>query len=83
MRHTRQEDIENIKFMHGRLKSITELREKNPGSFYFKGKNIIHFHEDNGIYFCDIGGERLEVLESNANMIENMVRKNIDSLKKQ
>ena len=30
------------------------LVERTPGSFYFKGKAYLHFHEDSAGYFVDV-----------------------------
>ena len=36
------------------VRKLPQLREKSPGSFYFKAKGYLHFHEDPAGIFADV-----------------------------
>jgi hypothetical protein len=36
------------------VRKLPQLREKSPGSFYFKSKGYLHFHEDPAGIFADV-----------------------------
>jgi hypothetical protein len=36
------------------IRKRPELRERTPGSFYFKSKGYLHFHEDPAGIFADV-----------------------------
>jgi hypothetical protein len=36
------------------IRKRSELRERTPGSFYFKSKGYLHFHEDPAGIFADV-----------------------------
>jgi hypothetical protein len=38
----------------GEVRKLPQLREKSPGSFYFKSKGYLHFHEDPAGIFADV-----------------------------
>ncbi|WP_156778541.1 hypothetical protein [Thermoplasma acidophilum] len=47
------------------LRMIGGIREKTPGHFYYKRKNIIHFHVDGSSVFADVGNDRILVNKEN------------------
>lgn len=44
----------------GEVRKLPQLREKSPGSFYFKSKGYLHFHEDPAGIFADV---KLDLVE--------------------
>ena len=64
MKHTTSDDLKHVYQLLTRVRKIQGIVEKQPGHFYYKGKNVLHFHEDHGSLFADIGEERIKVDES-------------------
>lgn len=64
MRHAKPEDLASIEPLLTQIRSVNNLKEKQPGHFYFKGINIVHFHLDNSRIFVDIGDSRTELVSS-------------------
>lgn len=57
MRHARDQDLDQIEPLLVRLRALTPpLKERKRGSFYFKSKSFVHFHEDPKGMFADIRG---------------------------
>lgn len=54
MRHARDEDLDRIEPLLGRLRALGALRERKRGCFYFKSKGFVHFHEDPKGMFADL-----------------------------
>ena len=54
MRHARPEDLEAIEPLLGQLRSLDELVERTPGSFYRRSKGFLHFHVDGNDLWCDV-----------------------------
>jgi hypothetical protein len=78
MRHAGLEDLKPIESLLMEIRKVKELKERTPGHFYYKGKNIIHFHVDNGDIYADIGDLRLKVdytqdSEFSNNILANML----------
>lgn len=61
MRHARSDELDSIHVLIGELRNIDGIREKHAGHFYFKGKNVIHFHYDLGTIYADIGDSRIKI----------------------
>lgn len=61
MRHARIGDLTQITQLLEEIRNIEMLKEKQPTHFYFKGKNVIHFHIDDNEIFADIGNMRFKV----------------------
>lgn len=76
MKHARPEDLSGIEPLLTQIRSVNNLKEKQPGHFYFKGTNIVHFHTDNSRIFIDIGGSRTGLSPSiNPTEIDDIMRK--------
>ena len=73
MRHAKPEDIVSVSGLLGRVRIIEGIREKTPAHFYFRGTNVLHFHVDDGIIYCDIGTKRLKVGPESFDMIISSV----------
>jgi hypothetical protein len=54
LRHARDEDLDRIEPLLGRLRALGALRERKRGCFYFKSKGFVHFHEDPKGMFADL-----------------------------
>jgi hypothetical protein len=53
MRHVTPDDIARLEPLLRELRTIPQLRERKPGSFTFRSKGIIHFHEHFGDLLAD------------------------------
>ena len=54
MRHARAEALSQLEPLLTELRARDLLKERTPGSFYFKSKGFLHFHEDPAGLFADI-----------------------------
>jgi hypothetical protein len=54
VRHARDEDLDRIEPLLGRLRQLGALKERKRGCFYFKSKGFVHFHEDPKGMFADL-----------------------------
>lgn len=61
VRHARIEELSQISELIQEIRNMENIREKQPSHFYYKGKNIIHFHTDNREIFADIGSKRIKI----------------------
>ena len=61
VRHAKIGDLTQINQLLQEIRNIKMLREKQPTHFYYKGKNVIHFHIDNNEIFADIGNMRFKI----------------------
>ncbi len=61
VRHARIEELSQISELIQEIRNMENIREKQPSHFYYKGKNIIHFHMDNSDIFADIGNKRIKI----------------------
>ncbi len=57
MKHAGPETLAKIKPLLARLRGMPELKEKTPGTFYFKSRAFLHFHEDPAGLYADIRAE--------------------------
>ena len=59
MRHARPDDLALVAPLLEKLRAIDGLKERTPGSFYFKSKGFLHFHEHEGEILADVkeGGD--------------------------
>jgi hypothetical protein len=71
MRHARDEDLDRLEDVLAALRALPALKEKKRGVFYFRSRAFLHFHEDPGGLFADIGGgpfggpfERVDVTDA-------------------
>jgi hypothetical protein len=54
MRHaTSPDDIARLEPLLVLLRTIPQLRERKAGSFTFRSRGLIHFHEHHGEFFAD------------------------------
>lgn len=63
MKHAKLEDLVTIGNILEQIRSIEGLTEKTPGHFYFRGRNVLHFHTDSGEIYADICDERLRITD--------------------
>ncbi|EQB71773.1 MAG: hypothetical protein AMDU1_APLC00019G0003 [Thermoplasmatales archaeon A-plasma] len=63
MKHATSDDLKSVDQLLEKVRKIHGIAEKQPGHFYYKGKNVLHFHEENGSLFADIGDDRMKVSE--------------------
>ena len=76
MKHAKPEDLADIEPLLIKIRSVDKLKEKQPGHFYFKGINIVHFHVYNSRIFVDIGDSRIELGSSHdPNETDDVLRK--------
>ncbi len=44
MGHAKPSDLEDVQILLSQLRTLTHLKEKSTGCFYFKSKGVLHFH---------------------------------------
>lgn len=76
MKHSGHDDLLRIPKLMGILKSL-DFKERKEGHFYFRGKNIIHFHSDCERLFADIGEERVECFDGNEEVNTERIIKSV------
>lgn len=54
MKHASQKTLESLDNVLRQLRAHRALVERTPGSFYFKSKAFLHFHEDPTGLFADV-----------------------------
>ena len=54
MKHASQKTLESLDNVLRQLRAHRALVERTPGSFYFKSKAFLHFHEDPMGLFADV-----------------------------
>jgi hypothetical protein len=54
MRHARGADLDRLEPLLAQLRTLSGLIEKKRGSFYWKSRAFLHFHEDPKGLFADI-----------------------------
>jgi hypothetical protein len=54
MKHAGPATLKLLDDLLGEIRKHPELRERTPGSFYFKSKGYLHFHEDPAGIFADV-----------------------------
>ena len=54
MRHARPDDLAEIEPLLEQLRGLDGLVERTPGSFYRGSKGFLHFHVDDGDFYCDV-----------------------------
>jgi hypothetical protein len=54
MRHARPDDLEQIAPLLAQLRSIDDLTEKSPGSFYRRSRAFLHFHAHGEEMYADV-----------------------------
>ena len=64
MKHASHKTLESLDNVLRQLREHRALVERTPGSFYFKSKAFLHFHEDPAGLFADVklDGTRFERL---------------------
>ncbi len=81
MRHARPEQLKGVSDLLNSVRKIDGIRERNYGHFYFKGRGILHFHEDSGKIYADIEEERL-LLGDVSSVSDEMMKKCLDLVEK-
>ena len=54
MKHAGADALDRLGALLARLRARTQLREKQPGIFYVKGRPFLHFHADRAGLFADL-----------------------------
>ena len=54
MKHAGADTLKQLEPLLGRLRSISKLTERKPGTFYLRSSAFLHFHEDPAGVFADI-----------------------------
>lgn len=54
MRHARAEALDALANLLEAIRAYDVLQERTPGSFYYKRKGFLHFHEDPAGLFADV-----------------------------
>lgn len=54
MAHTKAADLKDLEQELSELRSLTGLKEKSPGIFYFKSTSFLHFHDKDGKRWADV-----------------------------
>jgi hypothetical protein len=54
VRHARAEALNQLEPLLTELRARDVLKERTPGSFYYKSKGFLHFHEDPAGLFADL-----------------------------
>ncbi len=61
MKHAKMQELEFLADLIDFVRSLDRVREKSPGHFYFRGKNILHFHIQDNSICADTPLERINV----------------------
>ncbi len=69
MRHATEGDLKDMHNLLEKVRAIPGVKEKQFGHFYYKGKNVLHFHEDAGRIYADVGEQRIQVVEGSYDKI--------------
>ncbi len=80
MKHAKPEQLNYIAVeICSQVRLFPHIFERIPCHFYYRGKNILHFHEDKGNIYADIGDKRLKCDDVNAIISEiNLIIYNIN-----
>lgn len=54
MAHAGPEALTELQALIRQLRTIPQLREKQPGVFYLEGQAFVHFHDEGGRLFGDL-----------------------------
>jgi len=54
MKHAGPQALQSLSALLGKLRKRAALVEKTPGSFYFRSRGFLHFHEDAAGMFADL-----------------------------
>ena len=54
MAHTQAADLKDIGQELAELRTLSGLKEKSPGIFYFKSTSYLHFHDKDGKRWADV-----------------------------
>jgi len=54
VRHARPEDLHRVPDLLEGLRSVPQLRERTPGSFYLRSKGFLHLHVDGDEVWADV-----------------------------
>ena len=72
MRHAKIDELYKINSLIENIRKIDNIKEKTPGHFYYKNRNIIHFHIDNSVIYCDIKNKRIKIENNYEKIIDNI-----------
>ncbi len=75
MKHAKPEDLESISNLLQVISHIEGIKVRQPGHFYYRGRNVLHFHEHMGSIYADIGEMRIKVEDSSKEEIFNEVKR--------
>jgi hypothetical protein len=57
MKHAGADALDQLEPLLARLRDLAALKERTRGSFYFKSRGFLHFHEDPAGLFADLRTE--------------------------
>ncbi len=75
MKHVQPKDLESISNLLQVISHIKGIKVRQPGHFYYRGRNVLHFHEHMGVIYADIGKMRIKVEDSTKEKIFNEVKR--------
>lgn len=81
MRHAKPEDLIQISDLLASVRRITNIKERTPCHFYFKGVNVLHFHIDGERLFADVGTMRIDVSKENGETVLRAVLDLVSEIK--
>jgi len=80
MRHANIKDLSQHALLLEKIRIIPGVTEKTPGHFYYKGRNVIHFHINETELYADIGEQRILLRKNNYDHIISLVAAYIHSI---
>ena len=61
VKHAKIEELYEVDTLMEGIRRIKNLKETIPGHFYYKGKNVLHFHIDRSSIYADVGNTRIMI----------------------
>ena len=72
MKHAKIEELSEVDTLMESIRRIKNIKEITPGHFYYRGKNVLHFHIDKSSIFADIGNIRM-MIENNEECFKTII----------
>jgi hypothetical protein len=72
MKHAKIDELYEINTLIESIRKIKNVTEKTPGHFYYKNRNVIHFHVNSKIIYADIGDTRI-IVENNKRSFDRII----------
>lgn len=64
MKHASCSELKAISDLITRIRAFEGIREKSPCHFYYRNRNVLHFHTDSGLLYADLGERRISLGET-------------------